>query len=513
MFVENAQFKEGDQVIWTPAVQGKLPQLAKVENVLPGKYGIRTLDDQQFQVVKAENLTPANPAVPTSNGGAQYIAPSAVNEINVANIAPAVHIPESADFYVGQAVMYDAGTFFHGVKNDPVPATIVKIAKQKILIALADGNELWVFPRKLAPIVDTALTVSDSPRLEGEGLGVRVDDEYLDQAEPRPVGLDRSAITGVCTVCGEQYDYVFDHRDWKTSQWRDFVYWAALVNPCPVCKLMQTNTDTEELPIVPEILPDENFIDPPTVNHPDQYDEDDCNAADYGEDPDEIATFTIPLHHELLIEEIDPFDHPAVATRISQLNQRIDDMIAALQVSENRREVSDARAEQFQLQVLELVRKIPAPVQPCLDKVDRDRLEFLCQRHLRKSLEETLAYLRFDDNYARDYPTFEVMCKAIAQRLVDHSLPVIAHECATEVSKTNSLFISLSFGFNTVALFNDRSTDIEHAFAHTRYHHIMHDWRSTAFAYTFDPPVKITMKRDHKLYPKLFTLFVMEDES
>lgn len=490
-------FKRGDQVIWTPALKGKMPQLAQVNsNPLPDeKYEIISLDDNEKRVVKAERLTPANPAVPAATPAPQIV-------------------PPTTSFHVGQRVIYTSA------KNGPVNATVRMIGDFDIGI-VRDGTKkpIWVSPDLLTPITNEAVPAAkpDLPSPADDLVMLHQElsneiDEFAAQIGPRPVDLDRSAITGVCTVCGEQYDYFFYHCEMDTPQWREFVYWSALVNPCPVCKLMLADHDTEELPALsPRVLSGGM----PTIAAYSMESDIDTEQALYNEEDAILGDREpeIPLAFEVADGEhnVDPFDHPAVTTRIAQLNQRIADLVEMVGDRDALIESLHDKIDDYRLGHIELLKRIPIAPGSFLDAADLDRLDWLCWRHLDRGLSDALRLLGFQidlDTFSKSYAPFQTAYKALYQRIIDGGIPVVIHEGLTDVSTNDKLYFSVSFGFGTVAFWNG---DLAHAFERSRYAFILDHWRTPGYAVEFNPPLRAILTRDFKQYPKIKTL--LEDES
>lgn len=150
-------------------------------------------------------------------------------------------------------------------------------------------------------------------------------------------------------------------------------------------------------------------------------------------------------------------------------------------------------------------------IDPQLDKADIDQVDALCQKHLDATLVEFLGrsgdYNAYAD-FIRRYTTLDEAQKAIATRIVDNEIPVRCFAAETATSRAGSLYISVSFGFNTVAVFDK---DVDKVFKETPY--FVAPWRIPGQQHDFKPPVLITMRRDLKGFPHIDTIQMMEVEA
>lgn len=150
-------------------------------------------------------------------------------------------------------------------------------------------------------------------------------------------------------------------------------------------------------------------------------------------------------------------------------------------------------------------------IDPKLDQADIDQLNSLCEKHLDTTLVEFLGRHGDHNAYAdfiRRYVTLDEAQKAIATRIVDNEIPVRCFAAETATSRSGSLYLSISFGFNTVAVFDK---DVDKAFKGTIY--FVTPWRIPGQQHDFKPPVVITMRRDLKGFPHIDTLQMLEVEA
>lgn len=137
-----------------------------------------------------------------------------------------------------------------------------------------------------------------------------------------------------------------------------------------------------------------------------------------------------------------------------------------------------------------------------LDQADTDILENLAQRHTGRGLSDLLNHLGFGsaENFRSKYTTLPDAQKAIATKIVDCREPVMAYMAETKQGRNGSLYLSVNFGFNNVAVFNG---NVAETFADTYNTVYLGDWRSIGFSHEFRPPIQIIMEREANGYPRI----------
>lgn len=142
-----------------------------------------------------------------------------------------------------------------------------------------------------------------------------------------------------------------------------------------------------------------------------------------------------------------------------------------------------------------------------LDQADLDLLDGIAQRHTGMELLELLKNLDLGslEDFAVRYPALDAAQKVIATRIVDKRSPVKIITAQTAEARTGSLYLSVSFGFNTVALFNGAVTS---TFKDTPY--LMLDWNKPGYSIEFQPPLIAVLGRDANNFPRIEKLMVEE---
>lgn len=135
-----------------------------------------------------------------------------------------------------------------------------------------------------------------------------------------------------------------------------------------------------------------------------------------------------------------------------------------------------------------------------LDLIDVQRLGDLCRKHLDMSLMATLDHLGLgcQADFA-DAHDFTLACKSITYQIIKSEQPVRIYRASTLRARNNSLYLSLDFGFGTVAFFSTAELDDAlHATAH-----LLAPWRELGFIYDFNPYISVKLAYDARSFPRI----------
>lgn len=142
-----------------------------------------------------------------------------------------------------------------------------------------------------------------------------------------------------------------------------------------------------------------------------------------------------------------------------------------------------------------------------LDQASIDQLDGIAQRHTGLELAELLGRVGLGtlDEFCGRYPALDTAQKAIATHIVDKHLPVKLTTAESVEARNGNLYLSVSFGFNNVALFNGA---VAATFKDTPYQ--LTGWNTSGYNITFNPPLIAVLGRDNSNYPRIEKLMIEE---